>query len=227
MSPFHRKVLDDRTASLLARLAETEAFRDFYLAGGTALALQLGHRVSLDLDLFTERPWSAARVLDAARALGPTVVDLESEGILVGSIAGVRVSFFHYPYTLLEPPVQMQVGTPGTRATMPLAGLLDIACTKLVAVSQRGCRKDFIDLYFLDRAGIDLRRALDALPRKMPGVDHNVVHVMRSLAYFADAEAEPKPRMLVPFEWSEAREFALSRSREFLQEIIEPDPRRS
>lgn len=124
MSPLHRKVLDDRTASLLARLAETGAFRAFYLAGGTALALQLGHR-------------------------------------------------------------------------------------------------------FLDRAGIDLRRALDALPRKMPGVDHNVVQLVRSLAYFADAETEPEPRMLVPFEWSEAREFALSRSREFLQGLIEPDPRRS
>jgi len=56
----------------------------------------------------------------------------------------------------------------------------------------------------------------------VPGVEHNLVHLIRSLAYFADAESEPEPRMLVPFEWREAREYALARSRALLQEIIEP-----
>ncbi|MHB8869891.1 MAG: nucleotidyl transferase AbiEii/AbiGii toxin family protein [Thermoleophilia bacterium] len=219
---LHREVLDENTAALLSRLAREDAFRDFYLAGGTGLALQLGHRVSLDLGLFSERPWSAAAVLDAARALGPTVIDLESEGTLVGSIGGVRVSFFHYPYPLLEPPLRATEATPDAMPTFPLARLLDIACMKLVAVSRRGSRKDFVDLYFLDRAGVDIRSAIQALPRKMPGVEHNLVHLIRSLAYFADAESEPGPRMLVPFEWREAREHALTQSQALLQEIIEP-----
>ncbi len=219
---FHREVLDDSTAALLSRMAREDAFHDFYLAGGTGLALQLGHRMSLDLALFSERPWSASHVLDAARALGPTVIDLETEGTLVGSVGGVRVSFFHYPYPLLESPLRVKEETPHETPMFPLAGLLDIACMKLVAVSQRGSRKDFVDLYFLDRAGVDIRSAIRALPKKMPGVEHNLVHLIRSLAYFADAESEPEPRMLVPFEWREAREHALAQSRALLQEIIEP-----
>lgn len=219
--PLHPEVLDERTSSLLARIAQEDAFRDFYLAGETGLALQLGHRVSLDLDLFSERPWSASGVRDAARALGPTTVDLESEGTLVGEIDGVRVSFFHYPYPLLEPPVRVRGEAAGSAPAFPLAGLLDIACMKLVAVSQRGSRKDFIDLYFLHRAGVDIRSAIHALTRKMPGVAHNLVHLVRSLAYFVDAESEPEPRMLVSFEWSEARDHALAQSRVLLQEILE------
>jgi Nucleotidyl transferase AbiEii toxin, Type IV TA system len=214
MTALHEEVLDGSTADLLSRVGAGQAFRDFYLAGGTGLALQLGHRISLDLDLFSERPWSAAFLLDAMRALGPTVIDLESEGTLVGSIGGVRVSFFYYPHPLLEPLLQTPAGA-------PLAGLLDIACMKLIAISQRGSRKDFVDLYFLGLAGVDLRQALDALSRKMPGVEHNRVHLARSLAYFADAEGEPEPRMLVPFRWSSARDYCLARSRDLLQEILE------
>jgi Domain of unknown function (DUF1814). len=214
VTALHAEVLDESTADLLSRIGANQAFRDFYLAGGTGLALQLGHRMSLDLDLFSERPWSDASLLAALRALGPTIIDLESEGTLVGSVGGVRVSFFYYPYPLLEPLLQ----TPGGG---PLAGLLDIACMKLIAVSQRGSRKDFIDLYFLGAAGVDLRHALDALPRKMPGVEHNLVHLARSLAYLADAESEPEPRMLVPFRWSSARDYCLARSRDILQDIME------
>jgi len=214
MTALHAEVLDKSTADLLAEIGAAPSFRDFYLAGGTGLALQLGHRMSLDLDLFSERPWSAASLLDAVRALGPTVIDRETEGTLVGSVGSVRVSFFYYPYPLLEPPLQ----TPGGA---PLAGLLDIACMKLIAVSQRGSRKDFVDLYFLGLAGIDLRRALDVLPRKMPGVQHNLVHLARSLAYFADAESEPELRMLVPFRWSSARDYCLAQSRDILREMLE------
>jgi ABC-type hemin transport system ATPase subunit len=92
---------------------------------------------------------------------------------------------------------------------------------KLIAVSQRGSRKDFVDLYFLGLAGVDLRHVLDTLPRKMPGIVHNRVHLARSLAYFADAESEPEPRMLVPFRWSSARDYSLARSRAILQKILE------
>lgn len=210
---IHPEVLDAATTRLLADLAGDRAFTHFYLAGGTGLALQLGHRMSLDLHLFSERPWSPPALLSAARGLGPVVVDLESDDTLVGAIRDVRVSFFHYPYPLLEPTVDGPDGT-------PIAGLLDIACMKLTAVAQRGSRKDFVDLYFLGLAGVDLPRAVDALPRKMPGVEHNLVHLARSLAYFADAESEPEPRMLVPFEWSEARDYCLRGARAVLESAM-------
>jgi hypothetical protein len=207
-------VLDARTKEVYAAMRASPAFRDFYLAGGTALALQLGHRTSLDLDLFSERPWLPDALLAALRAVGPTVVDREGDGTFVGAVGGVRVSLFHYPFLLVEPPVAVTDG-------VPLAGLRDIAAMKLVAVGQRGSRKDFVDMFFLGRAGVDVRQALDALVQKMPGVEHNTMHIVRSLAYFDDAEREPEPRMLVPFDWQEARAYCLAQSRELLGRIIE------
>jgi Nucleotidyl transferase AbiEii toxin, Type IV TA system len=195
-------------------MGASPAFRGFYLAGGTALALQLGHRTSLDLDLFSERPWLPDTLLAALRAVGPTVVDREGDGTFVGAVGGVRVSLFRYPFLLVESPVAVTDG-------VPLAGLRDIAAMKLVAVGRRGSRKDFVDMFFLGRAGVDVGQALDALVQKMPGVEHNPVHIARSLAYFDGAEREPEPRMLVPFDWLEARAYCLAQSRDLLRRIIE------
>jgi hypothetical protein len=107
-----------------------------------------------------------------------------------------------------------------TRFGVPLAGLLDIACMKLAAISQRGSRKDFIDLYELGRAGIGVREILAALALKMPAVGLNSVHVLRSLAFFQDAEAEPDPIMLVPYVWSSVREYSLRQADALLDEIL-------
>jgi hypothetical protein len=214
MTSLHLETLDGQTGVVLAALGASPAFRGFYLAGGTALALQLGHRTSLDLDLFSERPWLLDPMLAGLRAVGPTVVDREAEGTLVGTVSGVRISLFHYPFLLVDPPLVAEAG-------LPLAGLRDIAAMKLVAVGQRGSRKDFVDLYFLGRAGVDVAQALEALAHKMPGVEHNPVHIARSLAYFTDAESEPEPRMLTPFDWRDATAYCLAQSRRLLQRIIE------
>ncbi len=214
MTRLHYEVLDAQTATVFRGLGRSPELSGFYLAGGTALALQMGHRISLDLDLFSERPWSQDVLLAALRTLGPVVVDLQSEGTLNGTVAGARISLFHYPYLLLEPPLPTPEG-------LPLASPLDIACMKLVAVSQRGSRKDFVDLYFLRETGVDLELALEALPRKMPGVEHNPVHIARSLAYFADAEAEPELRMLIPAAWRDVRDYHLAESRRLLRTILE------
>jgi hypothetical protein len=209
---LHDEVLDDATRAVLTALGAHLEFRRFYLAGGTALAMQLGHRVSLDLDLFSRDRWSPEAVREALETIGTTTVDLEGQGTFVGSTAGVRVSFFHYPYLLLNPPVPSPCG-------LLLAGLLDIACMKLIALGQRGSRKDFVDLFFLDRAGVGVRAALEALSRKMPGVEMSRVHIMRSLAYSADADAEPELRMLAPCQWDEVKHWALGESRALLESI--------
>ncbi|MDP2232462.1 MAG: nucleotidyl transferase AbiEii/AbiGii toxin family protein, partial [Actinomycetota bacterium] len=176
------------------------------------LALQLGHRRSLDLDLFSERPWAWARITPALSSAGEVVVDRQEPGTFVGSVGGVRVSLFHYPYVLLGEPAP-------TRFGIPLASLTDIGCMKLVAVSQRGSRKDFIDLYYLAQGGVGIREILGALARKMPGVHYNPVHLIRALAYFDDAEAEPDPEMLVDYEWQAVKAYCTQQSRAMLDEI--------
>jgi hypothetical protein len=185
----------------------------FYLAGGTAVALHLGHRISEDLDLFTERPWSFETIAPALAVCGPVVVDRQESGTFVGSVGGVRVSLFHYPYVVIEEPVP-------TRFGLPVADLADLGCMKLVAVAQRGSRKDFVDLYYLGAAGYSIRELLALLPRKMPGVEFNPVHILRSLAYFEDAEAEPNPVMLVPYDWAKVREYCIAEAGALLEEIL-------
>jgi hypothetical protein len=203
-------VIDGAMDRLLFGLGGLKALSGFYLAGGTALALQLGHRTSVDLDLFRREEWSVEVATNALAGLGGVEVELVDSGTLWARVDDIRVSLFHYPYRLVGELVPAPWG-------VPLASLLDIACMKLVAVSQRGSRKDFVDLYFLARSGIAPRDALVALAQKAVGVTFNPVHIARSLAYFEDAEAEPDPAMLSPYDWPEIRRFFLSEARDILR----------
>jgi hypothetical protein len=88
-----------------------------------------------------------------------------------------------------------------------LAATHDIALMKLVAISGRGSRKDFVDLYTILRGGWRLQEYFDALPRKYAEGRANSYHILKSLTYFEDAEREPMPRMLEPFDWEECKRF--------------------
>ncbi len=211
-SPIHEEVLDTAALEVFARMGEQPELASCYLAGGTAVALQLGHRRSIDLDLFTERPWSFDRVQPALWASGELVVDRAEPGTFVGSVGGVRVSLFQYAAPLLEEPLS-------TRFGIPLASLIDLACMKLIAISQRGSKKDFVDLYYLGEAGIAVRDIVKVLARKYPGTQYNRIHLLRSLAFFEDAEEEADPVMLVPYSWDRVRRYVLSQSQGLLDEV--------
>jgi hypothetical protein len=200
MIELHTEVLDSRTEDVLAKLGSAHELASFYLAGGTGLALQLGHRRSNDLDLFSERPWRWETTQPGLASAGRVGIDRQEAGTFVGKVDGVRVSLFHYPYVLLEPTLE-------TRFQVPVAGLLDIACMKVVAVVQRGGKKDFIDLYHLSRAGFTVEEVLAALSRKVPGSTYSRVAVAKGLAYFDDADEEPEPEMLVPSDWTKIKRF--------------------
>ncbi len=213
MRELHEEVLASATMRVFGCLGHQERLGSFYLAGGTGAALQLGHRVSEDLDFFTERPWSWVDLATALGACGPVIVDRQEEGTFVGSVGEVRVSLFHYPYVLLDAPLPTKFG-------IPVASLLDIGCMKLVAAAQRGSRKDLVDLYYLGSEGISIRDLMRALDRKMPAVAFNPVHILKSLAYFEDAESEPDPVMLVPYDWDSVREYCLAQADTLLDEIL-------
>lgn len=212
MNELHEEVLAPATARVFARLGGQPELGGFYLAGGTGAALQMGHRVSEDLDLFTERPWRWETIDRALAACGRLVVDRQEPGTFVGSVDAVRVSLFHYAHTLLEEPI------PSGRGLL-VAGLLDIGCMKLVALAQRGSRKDFVDVYHLGQAGIPVRDLVRGLRRKMPGTEYNLVHLLRGLAYFEEAEGEPDPVMLAPYDWRVVREYCANQAMTLLDEI--------
>lgn len=195
---WHEAVLPDGWLAVAGELAKTGVLSEFYLAGGTGLALQLGHRVSVDLDLFTERHFEPRAVRDALRHSGGFRLDQIAEGTLHAEVGGVRLTFLRYDYPLLFEAARFQ--------ELTVASPRDIACMKLEALSSRGSRRDFVDLYFVLQ-GIQLRELLELFGRKYATAAPNQVHLAKAMTYFVDAEQEPMPRMLQPADWKQIKQF--------------------
>jgi hypothetical protein len=199
-----------RPAALLARpLAGNCDLGGFRLAGGTALAWDLGHRRSDDLDFFTRTPGlldpaEQRRIAACLRELDPDArVDVSQPCTIHAVVRGCKVSFFELPGRWLAEPVPVAEG-------LGLATAEEIAAMKLVAVSTRSARKDFYDLHALSVRGFTAERMFAALERMYPGeIDADVGdHVARALTDFADAELDPDPVVLDGVEWPDAKRSA-------------------
>ena len=177
---MYQKVINKRTERLLATLAKSSLIKDFYLGGGTALALQCGHRKSVDL------------------RIDKIVIDSEEKNTLNSVLAGVKLSFFSYPYRLLFPLLKWN--------GIKIADWRDIACMKLDAVSSRGSKKDFIDLYFILHK-LSLDELLKLFEKKYKNIEFNKLHILKSLVYFVDADNEPMPVMLKDIEWQKIKNY--------------------
>ncbi|MGB9776456.1 MAG: nucleotidyl transferase AbiEii/AbiGii toxin family protein [Anaerolineae bacterium] len=200
----------------LALVAQTSLAEKFYLAGGTAVALHLGHRRSYDLDFFIpERDFPPALLRQELAPLGSLVVLHESAGTFVGTLNGGQISFFIYPYPMLEPFIEIE----GIR----IAALSDLAAMKLEAISSRGTKRDFIDLYQICQSAIPLREVIRLFERKYAGVRYSMVHILKSLQYFEDAEPDPMPEMLVPCRWGQVKRFFREEVRRLMKELLEGD----
>jgi hypothetical protein len=112
-------------------------------------------------------------------------------------MGGFKVQFLHYPYRLLLPLHKTKYGA--------LADPLDIALMKLIAIGQRGSKRDFVDVACLLRKfpNVSLGELLELLPRKYGST--NRAHLVRALTYFADAESDPMPRMRWSLKWGEIK----------------------
>ncbi|MCD6345191.1 MAG: nucleotidyl transferase AbiEii/AbiGii toxin family protein [Anaerolineae bacterium] len=178
---------------------------DFYLAGGTALALQIGHRVSTDLDWFSTRcPLLAPEresICVALEKSGQFRLGSEQDGMLFTQLFGAEVSFIYQHHTLLEPTVEYQ--------GVQLASPTDIGLMKLAAINSRGTRRDFIDLYCL-REAAPLARLFELAAIKYADRPSFLVVATRALAYFEDAEPQPMPRLLTPVKWVDVRAYCES-----------------
>jgi hypothetical protein len=196
---FHPEILKARQRDVLQNLGPAANRHGFYLGGGTAIALHLGHRRSVDFDWFRqpliEEPLELARELQEERI--PFVTGWTRQSTLYGTVRGVRVSFFRFRYSLLGPLV------PWPKAGCQLASLEDLACMKLSAISQRGSRKDFVDLFALGRHGFSLQQMLGWYREKFEVDD--VAHLLYALVYFDDADKEPSPSMIWKVDWREVK----------------------
>jgi hypothetical protein len=191
--------LSKKQISVLKSLGGQMSAMGFYLAGGTALAIHLSHRISVNLDWFTPNSFADGMIL--AQSLRNSNIDLDieqvSSGTLHGSVKGVRVSFLQYQYPLLKPLEQWN------EMSCPLASLEDLACMKLSAIAQRGARKDFCDIYALGKKAFSLSQMLGFYQKKFSIRD--IGSVLYGLVYFDDAESERMPRMLLDVGWREIK----------------------
>ena len=192
---LHLPTIAEPTLVLLKQLQGMDLLSGLRLVGGTSLALQLGHRLSIDLDLFGTITAGHEEILEELIANGLNVVsEMNSKTIHIFNINNVKVDIVNYRYGWFEQPIQ----TDGIR----LAGLKDIAAMKLEAITNRGSRKDFIDVYFLLQH-FSLPEMLDLYLQKY--TSGSIYNVIRSLAYFTDAEAELMPEMLIPVQWYDVK----------------------
>ena len=205
MTALHWRTVTAHMRRVLEVVGRSDLVPDFYLAGGSALALQLGHRQSVDLDFFSEtdevRPEmhslrsQAAHVL---RSFDPEIVEQAWGNLVVGIQGCLRVGFFGYGYRLVAPPL-LAVG-------VPLASLVDIGLMKLDALATRASRRDFYDLYALAEH-VSFRQLFDRAPEKYPSVRDFEAMVVRRMVYFERAEQEEMPLLLRPVGWETVMAF--------------------
>jgi predicted nucleotidyltransferase component of viral defense system len=195
----------------LALLGTTGIVEPYYLAGGTAMALYLGHRVSVDLDFFRPTLFDPMDLAGRLAQLGQFRLEQQSADTLLGELEGIKVSFFRYRYPL--------IGETSAVLGVAVAGLEDLVAMKLDAISRRGTRRDFIDLYFAAQSSLSLSEALQCYSHKYAEVNVDPIHVVKSLAYFVDAETEPMPQMLTSVSWEAVRRFFEEEARSLFRSL--------
>jgi len=196
---LHTDVLPSEQQDVLRQLGRVAGNLGYYLGGGTAVAIHLGHRRSVDFDWFTERHVDDPMTL--ATQIREAGVDLEvrnvDRGTLHATVGTVDLSFLEYRYPLLHPLINWP------SFDCPLASIDDLAAMKLLAIEQRGAKKDFLDIYAIGMRGLSLAGMLEFYRKKFSVAD--ISRVTYSLCYFDDAEPEPMPTMLADVAWEDAK----------------------
>lgn len=186
-----------------------DLLQDFYLGGGTGLALQLGHRRSFDLDFFTTKNFKTENLLVKLRP--DKIHSIEKETIHC-ELNGIRLSFLYYDLPLVFEPFRWR--------NIKIAHWLDIAAEKLKTVSQRGSKKDFYDIFFAIKNS-SIEQVCSAFTKRFKDTGINRYHVLKSLVYFVDAEEEPDPQLLKKeVNWLQIKEFFKENIKEFERFIL-------
>lgn len=191
---LHYETIEPNTLELLKKLQALPCLKGTRLVGGTALALQLGHRKSIDIDLFGTIDCDAEELDEALKSCGQITKLKSSSNIHIFVINDIKVDIVNYGYSWLEDSIEEN--------GIILAKLPDIAAMKVNAVIGRGTRKDFIDLSHLMRI-YSLSKVLNFYFRKYP--EASIFLAAKSIAYFADADSDPMPYMLSGETWEEIK----------------------
>lgn len=186
--------VDPHTLELLKAVMQQELFAPLRLVGGTALALQYGHRQSVDLDLFGAAQLDAIDTRQVLSQIGKLSVVKETPNIKCYLLDGIKIDIVNYSYSWIADMIESE----GIR----LASDKDIAAMKINAIQGRGSKKDFIDLYFLLQR-YSLQEILDYYCEKYP--EHSLFRAMMSLHFFDDADVQMMPKMFAAVSWEQMK----------------------
>ncbi len=206
-------ILDPKRLAVLQTLCNIDNIRDFYLAGGTALSLQIKLRKSFDFDYFTEKHFNENVLYNAIKTLFPNKVDVITlnSGTCNLFVDGIQVSFFEYPYPMINP----TISDPEMK-NLFLASTDDIAAMKMAAIGDRGAKKDFFDLYqIFTNTDLTSEKIIYCLQKKY-GENFNFSYMLMGLDYFDDAEDETLPELFVKFDWNKTKKFFVQKKKELI-----------
>ena len=182
-------IISPQTFRLIQELQQLPALKDFYLVGGTALALQLGHRNSIDIDLFTQNDFEDDYILNFLIPKYQVKEIFRRKNTIITLINNIKTDFIKHSYPFILPPI--------TEEGITFLSKEDIAAMKFHAIIQSGKRlKDFIDVYYLLQH-ISLQQMLEFFTQKYSY--SNPMIAMKALNYFdeIDENIDP-PKMLKP-----------------------------
>src|SRR5690554_6381891 len=203
------QTVDSELLELLKWIMYEKTFADFALARGTSLALQTGHRNSIDIDLFGKSEIDHDLFFDILGNFGNVEISRNTKNIFIVEVNGIKVDFVNYKYPLLD---EIVVGD-GIR----IFSKKDIAAMKIAAITGRGSKKDFIDLYFLLN-DFSLLEIMGYYNQKYH--DGSEFMALKSLAYFEDADLQPQPKMFKEFDWKMCKKHILAETKWILNSAL-------
>lgn len=188
---------------------------NWYLAGGTALALQTGNRKSLDLDFFTtDKDFDVDKLLSNFDNNPEWEITTQEKNTVYGALFGAKISFIAYPFFIPED-AYLNYGS------VRILEKSNIAIMKIIAVSQRGKKRDFFDLYWCAKNIMPLWDMIGRLKKQYPNTAHDYHHILKSLVYFNDAEEDIDPKVYFDASWKEVKKFFETEVPKIMQNILE------
>ena len=200
---WHYETLPSQTKKALDFLSGEKWLKEskWYLAGGTALALQVGNRKSFDLDFFTgEKSFNEKQLIARFADNKDWQTDVEDKNTVYGQLLKSKISFIAYPFFV---PKQ----EPLWHGSVRVLNKIDIAVMKITAISQRGRKRDFFDLYWCAKNLEPLEEIIKRLKVQYPSIAHDYHHILKALVYFKDAEDDPVPEIFFRVSWLEVKKF--------------------
>ncbi len=205
---LHYETITPESLGLLKKIQDIPEFEELRLVGGTSLGLQLGHRKSIDLDLFGNLEIDNISIIDKLNKIGDVKIMQQSPCISILIIDNIKVDIVKYKYQWLSDSINDN--------GIEIAEIKDIAAMKLSAITGRGTKKDFVDLYFLLKQ-YTLKELIEFFQEKYH--DGVVMLVLRSLTYFEDADDEAMPDMCEDINWEDVKEYIRKELNKYLEKI--------